>query len=308
MKDKNSNSVGSMQDIANQKNRIEFTEASQASLDGLARMLSNQINGVPNIKNKAISTLESFVQSVSEVAIQLIDVNSTIRFWNQTSELLYGYSPEFAIGKRFDDLLLKDADHSLFTKTLQQAWHNKIPLPVSCWQLTSSKNEKLWVHGNFMPCCTDDKVKELFAIQVSVTADDKFGNLFSPYNEKQGFGELEGHIQQRINELILANEKFQEEILVRAHFEKDLLESEASLKQKVVQQAVELNKTMGDLEQKNQELIQYRNELEVLNEELLETNKAVTIITRNMEKRIEEGKEKTAIEVNPSDCTFFKKS
>ena len=239
------------------------------------------------------SLLESFVSEFPGVAIQRIDRNGNILSWNHASETLYGYPPGFTLGKNMSDLLMDEASRPAFKRVLSHAWQSDTATTMSCWLIKSPQKENLWVYAAFMPYGNNGGAKELFAIQIDATAHHQSEALLVQYKEK-----LETRVHQRTEELSDANEKLQQEVLNRIHAEKELLEAKANLEEAVARKTERLNKALERLGRQNKELIRYKNDLETLNEELLETNQAVTALVRNMKKRKDADKEKTAKKIS----------
>jgi diguanylate cyclase (GGDEF)-like protein/PAS domain S-box-containing protein len=62
--------------------------------------------------------LKQLVNEVSGVAIYAIDENRVITEWNKTSEVIYGYTKDEAIGKKIEELILQDHQKDGFISDL----------------------------------------------------------------------------------------------------------------------------------------------------------------------------------------------
>ncbi len=262
------------------------------SPDGYYQLIQAHVNSQfrnLHAHQEKLALLESFASKVPGVAIQRIAPDGTILSWNDASYDLYGHRPDSVLGKRFSDLLLETSSSEEFNNALQKTWQSGQTSALSCWLLQSVTGENRWVHGGFLTHTTVGLPKDIFTIQIDATAHHQAEVLLIQYKD-----DLALRVKERTEALHITNQKLQQEVEMRETAEKALRKSKENLEQVVQQRTARLNETMTELAHKHKELVEYKNNLEALNQELLETNKAVTVLARNIEKKKEAYQEKTA--------------
>ncbi len=119
-------------------------------------------------------TRESFdniIENNPMIAIQGYDRDGTIIHWNSKSETLYGQPKEGVIGKKIQDVILTtDVDKSVFLETIDSIWNSGKPTEPSEWSTIASSGERVWVYSSMFPVLQDGVVKEIFCLDVDVTA------------------------------------------------------------------------------------------------------------------------------------------
>jgi len=64
--------------------------------------------------------LEQTLENTPNVAVQWYDINGRVLYWNNASEILFGYTALEAVGKTLDNLLHTPEENQAFLNTLQQ--------------------------------------------------------------------------------------------------------------------------------------------------------------------------------------------
>ncbi len=93
-----------------------------------------------SIKKKLIESEQRFRElfnNTPAISVQGYDKNRKVIFWNKASEVLYGYSPEEAIGKKLEDLIIPDKMKEGVVAGIENWLRNGIPIPNS--ELTLKK-------------------------------------------------------------------------------------------------------------------------------------------------------------------------
>jgi two-component system, sensor histidine kinase and response regulator len=63
--------------------------------------------------------LQSLIDKSPKVAIQFYDIQGRLKYWNQASEGLYGYTHEETTGKSLNELIMNEESHQEFLQTLK---------------------------------------------------------------------------------------------------------------------------------------------------------------------------------------------
>jgi PAS domain S-box-containing protein len=93
-------------------------------------------------------------------------------------------------------------------------------------------------------------------------------------------------------------EGFFSDISDRKRVEAELLEAHDKLERRVKERTLELTETADLLERKHRELSHYKEDLEKLNQELVETNKALSVLARNIDQKREDIQKQIAMTIN----------
>ena len=75
------------------------------------------------------------------------------------------------------------------------------------------------------------------------------------------------------------------DITERKHLAAAQAKSHDQLEQQIEERTLELMKAAGELESKHKELLHHKNALEKVNRELVDTNKALSVLARNIDRK-----------------------
>lgn len=93
----------------------------------------------------------------------------------------------------------------------------------------------------------------------------------------------------------------------RNELKRAISERTAELEQRVKARTSELLKSTQELQSRQEELLGHKLELEKVNKELLDTNNAVSVLTKNINKNREEAEKKVALTVNSNIMPIIEK-
>ncbi len=101
-----------------EKNVTGSLDYSDGELGNLSESFDNMVLTMRKREDERNDALEQFlaseqrfrklIEGVSEISIQGYDENRNVTFWNYSSETLYGYKREEALGKKLEDLIIPD--------------------------------------------------------------------------------------------------------------------------------------------------------------------------------------------------------
>ncbi len=88
------------------------------------------------------------------------------------------------------------------------------------------------------------------------------------------------------------------DITARKRMEAELAEAYDEMEQSVEERTLELMQTAGELERKHKELLHHKKDLETVNRELVDTNKALSVLARNIDRKREQAEKKISIAIS----------
>jgi len=88
------------------------------------------------------------------------------------------------------------------------------------------------------------------------------------------------------------------DIAARKQMEAELTEAHVKLEQRVEARTLELREAAGELQSKHKELLIHKKELEKVNRELVDTNKALSVLARNIDRKREEAEKKITLSIS----------
>ncbi|MTW00848.1 EAL domain-containing protein [Duganella ginsengisoli] len=116
-----------------------------------------------------ISHLVGAMELTPLVAVHCIDDGRTVRFWNDSCGLLYGINGASALGKPLSGLFTFD-DQDGHDAVLEQVWTSGQPSVATDWRVRTGDGRELWVYSMMFPVRHGDAVRQVFCMDVDVTA------------------------------------------------------------------------------------------------------------------------------------------
>ena len=77
------------------------------------------------------SRFRNLLSDLPKIAVHGYDHERTVIYWNRTSESLYGYSEEEALGKKMEELIIPESMQSTVIRDIENWYENYIPIPAS---------------------------------------------------------------------------------------------------------------------------------------------------------------------------------
>lgn len=111
----------------------------------------------------------ALLDGMPNIAIQGYDKNRKIIYWNQASEMLYGYSVEEALGKKLEELIIPDEIKTDTIEAIRQWSENGIAIPSSELMLKNKSGGDVPVYSSHVRLKDSAGDAEFFCIDIDLT-------------------------------------------------------------------------------------------------------------------------------------------
>ena len=153
----------------------------------------------------------SLLEDIPSVATQGYALDGTVLFWNRASELLYGYSPEEALGSNLLNLIIPEEMREGVTAAMQQMIESGKPIPAGELLLKRKDGSRVPVFSSHALLNQTGRQPELFCLDIDLTerksAEEQRINLEKQLLHTQkleSLGVLAGGIAHDFNNLLMA--------------------------------------------------------------------------------------------------------
>ncbi len=119
--------------------------------------------------HQAMSRFEAIIENTPRVAIQGFDRTGVIQHWNRASESLYGFSSPGILGQKIQSTLFAGSDTTAFDETIEKVWATRLPSQPQEWKLNKPDGNPVWVYSSMFPIVENDRVVEIFCMDVDIT-------------------------------------------------------------------------------------------------------------------------------------------
>ncbi|WP_345974844.1 diguanylate cyclase [Sulfurimonas sp. HSL3-7] len=109
------------------------------------------------------------IQSLPNISIQGYDKDRKVIYWNRQSEILYGYSEEDALGRKFEELIIPEAMRDRVIADIENWIHNNKPIPASELTLRKKDGSDVLVYSSHVLLRSQEKEPEIFCIDIDLT-------------------------------------------------------------------------------------------------------------------------------------------
>ncbi len=129
----------------------------------------------------------NLLQDVHHVSVQGYLIDGTTMYWNKASEILYGYTPEEAIGKNLLDLIIPEEMQEEVIAAIKGMNETGKPIPSSEMTLKRKDGSYVDVYSSHAIVEIPGKGKELFCIDVDMSERKQFEEALIQSEEKHRF-------------------------------------------------------------------------------------------------------------------------
>lgn len=109
------------------------------------------------------------LDSLPNIAIQGYDRNRNVIYWNQSSELLYGYSTEEALNKKIEQLIIPEKMRPELIESIEQWYENGVEIPSSEIILNNKDGKEVPVYSSHVMLKQTEGDSEIFFIDIDLT-------------------------------------------------------------------------------------------------------------------------------------------
>lgn len=112
---------------------------------------------------------QSLLESIPNISVQGYDCNRRVIFWNESSEKLYGYSKEEAIGQRIDDLIIPDELKTTVIENIDNWMNGGKAIPTKEVTLKTQSGRLIDVYSSHIMQTDKKGNPEMYCIDIDLT-------------------------------------------------------------------------------------------------------------------------------------------
>ncbi|UGQ45548.1 sensor domain-containing protein [Massilia endophytica] len=117
-----------------------------------------------------IGRMVAAIESAPLVAVHSVDSAGVVRFCNRSCAELCGLSPQEAIGLPVRQLLSYGERQAEYEAVVAEVWRSGRPSPSGDWLVHTLSGSDVWLYSTRVPIFQDGAVKQIFCMDVDVTA------------------------------------------------------------------------------------------------------------------------------------------
>ncbi len=166
---------GNMNSRAGEQGRDELGQLARI-FNAMASQVQNLVNNLE--KEVELQTAELFesekrfsnlVNDLPKIAVQGYDRERKVTYWNNTSEALYGYTEEEALGQKFEDLIIPESMQAAVIQAIHN-WHeSNVSIPASEVVLRHKNGSNIDVFSSHVMLSSSLGEKTMYCIDIDLT-------------------------------------------------------------------------------------------------------------------------------------------
>lgn len=95
--------------------------------------------------------------------------NRTVTYWNKSTEVVFGYTRDEAIGRKLEDLIIPPADHGKVIKDVKKWYEEGVAIPADEMELVGKGGKAVYVHSSYVMVANSSGEREVFWIEVDLS-------------------------------------------------------------------------------------------------------------------------------------------
>ncbi|MHC4359810.1 MAG: PAS domain-containing sensor histidine kinase [Planctomycetota bacterium] len=131
--------------------------------------LTRQRKRPADSQRKTLSGLAMAIKKSPMVAIQILNRQGCICYWNQGCEHLYGYKPSEVLGHHFQEILASDEEAAEFEETLSKILDTGQATSPDEFKIRRHSGEEGWMLSSLFPILQNGIVEQVFCIDIDIT-------------------------------------------------------------------------------------------------------------------------------------------
>ncbi|WP_409425639.1 EAL domain-containing protein [Pseudoalteromonas sp. RW-H-Ap-1] len=132
-------------------------------------MAPHKANNMPSHQYVTNDPLHQLFDAVDSVSVQGYDEQRRVIYWNEGSELLYGYSQQEAIGKKLEDLIIPAPMREPVIEAHSNWIKHDIEIPASELTLKHKKGNDVAVFSSHVMFTNQYNTKQMYCIDIDLS-------------------------------------------------------------------------------------------------------------------------------------------
>ena len=113
--------------------------------------------------------LHHVFDAVDAIAVQGYDANRRVIYWNQGSELLYGYTNQEAVGQKIEDLILPESMKKPVIVGIKNWINNGVEIPAGELILRRKDGKSVYVYSSHVLFTNQYNHKQMYCIDINLS-------------------------------------------------------------------------------------------------------------------------------------------
>jgi PAS domain S-box-containing protein len=132
-------------------------------------LLTGQRKRPAGSQRKTLSGLAMAIKKSPMVAIQVLNRQGCICYWNQGCEHLYGYKFSEVLGHHFQEILASEEEVAEFEETLSKILESGQATSPDEFKIRRHSGEERWMLSSLFPIFHNGVVEQVFCIDIDIT-------------------------------------------------------------------------------------------------------------------------------------------